>query len=260
MKKALVVLQLLLWLAATTSGDSLFNQTRDSTSSMAQRKRLAVWVGGRMGCAARQLAPQLANYRAEHPGHEVDLYVATDVHFYRRDFESNPDLTPTGVHLQSVPFGDFMNEDPFCLKDRGFCERVVKMHAFNHRAHNMIETSRVSYDVVMKFRPDVGQTRLPEIRWSELNDNTIFVPENWDWGPPERNLNDQVAYGTTAAMKKYSSPFLDLHNWWRRDQETMEPERSVRHNVNLTGLSVVRFPYAYELVLDRKTTPEGCGF
>jgi hypothetical protein len=81
-------------------------------------------------------------------------------------------------------------------------------------------------------------------------DNVVFIPNNYDY----LGINDQMAFGTPAAMFKYSRVFDTIDEYMTRGNldKKSRPEKILKVHLEAAGLVVQRFGLEYKLNPKRK--------
>jgi hypothetical protein len=106
------------------------------------------------------------------------------------------------------------------------------------------ETGTV-YDCVLYLRADMHF--LTKVEFVKAEEGVIYIPSLPDW----TGINDQMAYGTLATMKKYAATFNFLDKYYKEDGVIFHPEMMTLHNIRAHGLEIVRFPMAGHLDSER---------
>jgi hypothetical protein len=100
----------------------------------------------------------------------------------------------------------------------------------------------ITYDIVLHFRADI-KTHQDLVFNIPEDDDSLYVPHGSDWC----GLNDQVAYGKMAAIKKYSNMHDFIQKYVFVDKLTLHPERLLMHHIKQCGLNIKRFRFQYYL-------------
>ena len=99
------------------------------------------------------------------------------------------------------------------------------------------------YDVVVSLRIDViFRTRF---MFGRIDANTVYIPVNYDY--VENAVNDQIAYGTVATMKKYNSVFQTAIELLEAGNSIPHPETLTLATIRRHGVNIVRVPIQYFL-------------
>lgn len=88
-----------------------------------------------------------------------------------------------------------------------YCKNVLSMHYKIMKCNTLVINSNVNYDVVLRLRPDHMFTK--KITFKNIVDNTIFTSMIPTRTNGSEGVNDQIAYGNTSSMVKYSN-FFDM--------------------------------------------------
>ena len=104
------------------------------------------------------------------------------------------------------------------------------------------------YDIVLYSRADIVCSQDLDLSIAMHHpdrDNVVFIPSGFDYG----GVNDQMAFGTPAAMFKYSQVFDNIGEYTIRGDLGMEarPERVLEVHINIAGLKIERFELEYSL-------------
>lgn len=104
------------------------------------------------------------------------------------------------------------------------------------------------YDVILYARTDMTCTE--EIDLSAAmhhpdRDNVVFIPRGFDHG----GVNDQLAFGTSAAMFKYSRVFDNIEKYINTGVITSDvhPETTLKAHIQDVGLKVERTDFNYSI-------------
>jgi hypothetical protein len=103
------------------------------------------------------------------------------------------------------------------------------------------ETNTI-YDMVISLRLDSLNEEPLDYGRMVLAENTVYVPENYDWG----GLNDQMAIGNVSSMAIYMMLFDDIWNLMRR-QPAFGPETILLAHLLNNSIHISRFPFQYKL-------------
>jgi hypothetical protein len=75
--------------------------------------------------------------------------------------------------------------------------------------------------------------------FDNLKDDTIYIPEGYDWG----GVNDQIAYGKLDVMKKYNS--INAVDLLEKNLSIPHPETLNCANINFHKLKIERIHVEY---------------
>ena len=224
-------------------------------------KRVAIYFSGRMSCAAVDFLPNLEKLEQEALNMtgfmvKVNLFVATEYSLF--NFSNVAYKPPAAVFLHNYTVSanewNITNKHPETNVERA----ILSMYN-NAKAFQLISTSGVQYDVVVKYRSDVcASSLLPPDFWSSLktgfSDTELHVPccahsptfPCCDYG----GLNDQIAYGSFAVMHDYSALFTELNNLLSSGT-VFHPETLLRDHIRSTKHALIRPVFNYSLDLRR---------
>ncbi len=107
------------------------------------------------------------------------------------------------------------------------------------------------YDIILYARADIVCTQDIDLSVTQqYSDNVVFIPSKYDW----TGINDQMAFGTPAAMFKYSRVFdnIDEYNTRGNLSPGARPEKMLQVHLEASELIVKRFGLEYELNPRRK--------
>jgi hypothetical protein len=104
------------------------------------------------------------------------------------------------------------------------------------------------YDVILYARADIVCTEDIDLSASAQRhdkDNVVFIPSGYDY----EGVNDQMAFGTPAAMFKYSRVYDNIEEYLKYGfiNEDVHPETTLNVHIVDTGLKVQRFDLNYSL-------------
>jgi hypothetical protein len=103
------------------------------------------------------------------------------------------------------------------------------------------ERHHVSFDIVLKYRPDVQ--RCTPIPFETPQENTLYIPSDGDW---MSGVNDMFAYGDVPSMIQYCSLIDYLHEYHFIQGVLLHPETLLGvHIRSQPELRVSRFPYDF---------------
>jgi hypothetical protein len=120
---------------------------------------------------------------------------------------------------------------------------VYSMYYHNKRCTEMITSYSHTFDVVVKYRPDLENRQVMPIV-DVVEEDTLYVPCGADYG----GLNDQVAYGSMDVMTRYGT-CVDHIPEYVSGGSAFHPETLLKKHVQYTCKfkNVVRFPWTYAI-------------
>jgi len=146
-----------------------------------------------------------------------------------------------------------LNREELLLKNSTHQLRVGSMYFNNWRAMQMILAQQhTTYNVVWKYRSDImaHQPLWPIFcrTWSEMCqmgvlEKRVAIPEQFAWS----GLNDQIAFGSMAAMKQYADCYHSILKYCYEQNIEFLPERLLLHHLHQMGLAVHIFGFEYIL-------------
>lgn len=168
--------------------------------------------------------------------YDVDFYcsISTDLDDYYQKF----------IDLYKIENYEFGNKPP-CTYFSGD-PNISSMFYNLQSAVEMIPLD--DYDIILYSRSDIVCSQdidLTVAMHHPDGDNVVFIPDDFDY----TGINDQMAFGTPAAMIKYSRVFDNIDEYMSRGDLTVgdRPERVLDVHINIAGLKVERFDLEYAL-------------
>lgn len=133
------------------------------------------------------------------------------------------------------------------VRKSGNLDNMYSMFYHNYKCIELIEKYQkkfnINFDVIIKYRADIKSNYDLEIENNiPLIENTVYIPEKFDWG----GVNDQIAYGNYASMKKYSEcylKFLEISKIVKR----FHPESILKAYLSDINIKIYRIKYEYHL-------------
>jgi len=107
-----------------------------------------------------------------------------------------------------------------------------------------IRETGTKYNVVVFLRFDLFYKE-PFV-FQEVKENTVYIPEGHNYALLA--VNDQLAYGSFEAMKKYMTLYDNVVSFLDQDA-FLHPESLHYWNLRHHGIQVVRYPFSYTLFL-----------
>jgi hypothetical protein len=121
----------------------------------------------------------------------------------------------------------------------------------------VFENNIPMYDLILSFRIEclslhmldfetILQTNAKDNETNDdinINDNTVFVPNGYDWG----GLNDQLAFGNYKTMKIYMNLYNDIWTLMK-EQPNFGPETILLGHLIKNNVNISRFPFSYHLL------------
>jgi hypothetical protein len=106
-----------------------------------------------------------------------------------------------------------------------------------------VQCNSAAYDIVISLRVDViFRTKFP---LTVPAANTVYIPAGYDY--VDRGINDQLAFGDMASMKKYNSVFETSLQLLNEMRSIPHPETLTLATLNYHRLHVHRVGLAYAL-------------
>jgi hypothetical protein len=175
-------------------------------------------------------------------GHDVDVFFshnAANTGDNLEDFKERYNVKASQSILLQIP-EHIYNYTDVSNGRHGRHDHIWLMFYHINNGVRLIEkyckNNDTAYDIVLYLRADMHfHSKVP---FEIPRENTLYVPSLPDWG----GINDQMAYGTLATMKKYAATFYGIDKYYLEDGILFHPERYTLHNIKVHGLHVVRFP------------------
>jgi len=200
--------------------------------------KVAILFAGRVGLAAITHNNTMHNIVV---AHDVDFYLSTDASLTEDIEEFKSVYSPVRVNLETIPEDDFVLSIPENMDAAP--KRAVQCQFYNkQRAYQEMEKSGRIYDVVILYRTDINiETQLNLSL--EYNNNTVYIPEGSDY----LGINDQIAFGSMAAMKVYTSLYSSMPVYYAQGIRYLgEPQ--LKKHLETSGIHVVRVKFAYNII------------
>lgn len=126
---------------------------------------------------------------------------------------------------------------------------INKMRVFN-LLEDHINKNKVEYDYIFCTRIDVFYfNNLIFENFTEIDDNTIYIPDGHDWGNP--GINDQMAIGNLEGIRKYTSIYNNIEIILEK-LKTSWAEMINLENINYMKLNVKRYSRNYLLKINQE--------
>lgn len=123
-------------------------------------------------------------------------------------------------------------------------EHVYSMFYHNKRCFEMaveyMEQYKTRFDVIVKYRSDIRNEY--ELRIIQAGDNTIYIPEGYDYN----GLNDNIAYGNIESMCKYTK-CVDYISYLCECGTVYHPETILDTYLKLVQVDIERIQFPYEI-------------
>ena len=154
--------------------------------------------------------------------------------------------TPTlQCNIEDAPFPEYLHSVPIYAHTKP--KNIYSMFYHNKKCMDLIENyeknNNMKFDIVIKYRNDIDTSEVLNFDNPPVSDNTIYIPNNNDWG----GINDQIAYGSKVAMKKYCSLIDNYQKYILEDNIINHPETILKHHLISNNLTVQRFVFSYFL-------------
>lgn len=94
------------------------------------------------------------------------------------------------------------------------------------------------YDVIVRCRTDLKFNGKLDFSQFTYDKNTVYIPKGADFG----GINDQFAFGSHAAMKKYFSVLLNHGSLWH-DGVLFHSESMLLANLNYENVNIIRLEH-----------------
>ena len=144
----------------------------------------------------------------------------------------------------------------------GLSEREQNVIIYWHRLQKLFNNVPTYYKRVFRCRTDIKlQITIPQFitHLSEpFKDNAVYIPTGFDIFNERFKttecINDQVAYGSYEAMRKYCQMY-----WYLKTTSPIISEQQLFSHLIVNTLTIVRVDMPYKLVLSKCFTIAVCG-
>ena len=224
------------------------------------QKRYAILIGGRINCADENLMEQLKANILSDDKIWFDVFLGLNSNtlkskskIIRNRAYCNKLFGP--VILASLVFRSYIiprKYIDFKNKDSGTsAQNTLSMYYFNKVAFKLCkkyaEKQCIEYNALMKFRPDIINSKMVDI--GDVVENTVYIPKYNDWNG---GINDQIAYGNMKTMEKYCTLFDTIYNNLDNVADYyLHPERMLLRHIITYKIDVQRVDYLYKLNSNR---------
>ena len=179
-------------------------------------------------------------------GHEAHFFLSHSPEFVHEDLADFCRLyAPKTVNNDPIILDDFSKYTchPQSNSHNMMCMWYNRRRAYQDMSRYIAETG-TQYDLVINTRLDTYNDEPLDYNLFEcLDENTILVPEGYDWG----GLNDQMAIGRPQAMANYLTLYDRIYDILDQLSPYYGPEPALKKNMEMTGVEVYRFPFRYRL-------------
>jgi hypothetical protein len=180
--------------------------------------------------------------------YDTDLFLSLDLEGENDDVKKMKENFNV-VSCYYERYTKFLKDIPY--KSEETSERKsLSMFYHNFKAMNMIldhiKKNNVTYHAVVKFRADIT-TDDSFIIQHNITPNTIYIPYGWCY----RGINDQIAYGDLRTMTFYCSLYNHIPKYVYIEKTIFNPEFLLMFHINNNNISIIRFPYIYQLHPER---------
>jgi len=169
--------------------------------------------------------------------------VSGDLWFHSQDPKELA-LILSGVIAESIVIEHFESKLPFLIKARDNSNIVLTQNRrLNHIAatYSVFKSNELkkeyekehscAFDIVYRIRTDSNIINSDQLPTSPLTD--LVIPKGFDWS----GINDQFAYGSSTALDKYSSLFVNLSNL---SGSYVNPEQLLAKHLQTQDLTITR--------------------
>ena len=142
----------------------------------------------------------------------------------------------------------------------GVLSMFYKIEACNELKKQYEQENNMKYDCVIRFRSDISFAQPIPIN-KNFNDQYLYLPLYGHFG----GLCDQIAWGSSEVMDKYSSVFSNIENLLK-EGAPFNPERLVLHHVSSSKLPVYKSHFRFIIkrsngtILDNMLHERALGF
>lgn len=124
---------------------------------------------------------------------------------------------------------------------------ITQLHGSLNQWHSMFvgfAIAPTSYDVYIKSRPDIEVSAPIDFSDYDYADDIVYIPSGNDHCD---GVNDQIAFGNYAVMKKYFSVYLN-HGKLFAQGKVFHTEYYLAENLKMLGVNIVRIPQGSNIV------------
>jgi hypothetical protein len=180
--------------------------------------------------------------------HQADFFLSHSPEFVHEDLDDFRRLyQPKTVNNDPIILDDFSKYTchPQSNSHNMMCMWYNRRRAYQDMCRYMEQTGTPPYDLVISTRLDTYNDEMLDYHLFEcLDNNTILVPEGYDWG----GLNDQMAIGRPQAMAKYLTLYDRIYEILDQLSPYYGPEPALKKNMEICSVEVYRFPFQYRLI------------
>lgn len=215
--------------------------------AIANKKNIAIFLPGRIKTSQIELV--INNLKQFTKQYNVFFFISVNKSAnddnYNKQFFNKLNNAHVNMYLNIEDTKEPDELHKFPKKSETSYERCYSMFYHNKRCFELLEKfqkrSNVKFHAIVKYRGDISSPKLMDISDTPLDD-TIYIPDGADWG----GINDQIAYGTSEAMRKYCN-CVDSILEYCADGVIFHPETLLRHHIIKINLKIQRYQYDYKI-------------
>jgi uridine kinase len=144
----------------------------------------------------------------------------------------------------------------------GLSEREQNVIIYWYRLQKLFANIPGHYTRIFRCRPDIKlQMTIPQFiaqLSAPFEDHTVYIPTGFDIFNEQFKtpncVNDQIAYGSYAAMRTYCQMY-----WYLKSTPPIISEQQLYSHLTINGLNIIRTDIPYKLVLSQCFTIAICG-
>lgn len=182
----------------------------------------------------------LRAWDAVQPNHDKMLVGSIDRYFYSPE-------RPSGRYKQFIQDHSVSMYKDILHDYDSNKNPITQLHgSLNQWGVNFISfyLAPTDYDYYIRVRPDIEISAPINFEDYDYPGNRVYVPEGNDHCS---GVNDQMAFGSYAAMKKYFSIYTEHHKLFAKGL-TFHTEFYVTENLKAQGVEIVRIPQTTQII------------
>jgi hypothetical protein len=204
--------------------------------------RIAVLIYGRINKAVEHYANIVESIGSEH---KIEFFLSSD--------NAPPDQLVNFIDCyKPMRYINDKIEHNINLKGYPTQPEVNLSNMLSHfinkkRVYELLEKhvlyNNTKYDVIISLRVDVFFTSCFD--YSTIEDNTIKIPNCYDYGSP--GINDQIGYGKEEEMMRYMKLIDKVEELVKTKGAVVHPETLTLRNLEESGVRIERVSLEYSL-------------
>jgi hypothetical protein len=218
--------------------------------------RIGMIIGGRLTCHQDHLLPQVRTYLSTHPDHWIDIHFsindypeAKDSKYLKEAWLDAPFVATFTCQTYTVP-SHYIHHPR--KRPETVAQNTMSMFYNNMLAYQQLKTHG-TYDIVIKYRPDIVAKNLPEVSHMidpAKKETKLYMPDCHVF----EGANDQIGIGSMQTMEIYCDVYTDADHYLSTDQRyALHPESMLKYQLDKHHVVIERFTYPYHLDGSRKS-------